>query len=237
MSFFFALGSPVPPTTLPSNQPTGGGGTFFPRYVNRTLLHYQLSHFNPGNITSPASPPVSSFFLFPNDFDHCLAVDYKLYDRIDPTYMSCAKKPECFLQSERDWVDAPKGGVVFNPVRAIPLPAPADGDVTVLSMRVPIGYDGIITAQFHTYTELFEQGSGDLVWRIKVNGRYLRDCGEMLVTLGSVLDLSPVYGGLQLRSGNLVEYIVSAPNAGGSAPPPGTGNVITGLHGWFYPRK
>lgn len=118
----------------------------------------------------------------------------------------------------------------------MPLPASSDGDVVVVSMRVPYGYDGVITAQFHGYTQGFTEGSGDLEWRVRADGRYLRDCGDMQVTIGSPKQLSPIYGGLQLRSGNLVEYVVSAPNLSGLLPPPGTGNILAGLHGIFYPR-
>ena len=225
--YFWLLGGAPPPATSISRLAMGGG-TFFPRYINLTFLLNQLAR---------QSPPLSSFFLFPNEYDICLSRDWSLYERIDRELMSCASKPGCFCQSEREWVETPKGGATFNPNGAIPLPAALSGDVIIFSFKVPLGYDGIITAQYHGYTEPFTEGSGDLAWRIRVDGRYLRDCGDVLMTLGTSRTLSPVEGGLQLRSGNLVEYIVSAPNTSGLLPPPGTGNILAGLHGWFYPRK
>lgn len=154
-----------------------------------------------------------------------------------PKYKGCAIKPKCYAIPEREWVDQTAGCIPFNPAGAIPLPSPADGDTVILSFRVPIGYDGMILGQYNALTANFTQGSGDIVWRISAAGRYLRDRGNILVTIGSPKRVYPVVGGLQLRSGNLVEFIVNAPNTGGSLPFPGAANVLAGLHGWFYPRK
>ncbi len=230
---------PPPPTPAPIPKAVGGGGTYFPRALNKTLLLAQIARIYGTDwalLRDIPFPPLSSFFLFPNSFDLCLSREFQLYNHIDPLAMSCARKPDCFLQSERDWLDYPPGWITFNPVKTVPLPAPGDGDVVVLSFRVPYGYDGAILAQFHGFTQGFTEGSGDIQWRIRADGRYLRDCGDMELTIGSPKQLSPVYGGLQLRSGNLVEYVVSAPNTSGLLPPPGTGTILTGLHGLFYPR-
>lgn len=154
-----------------------------------------------------------------------------------PKYKGCGRKPECFSIPEREWVDQTAGCIAFNPQGTILLPAPADGNVVIFSFRVPIGYDGMILGQYNTITQPFAQGTGDIAWRIRAAGRYLRDRGNILVTIGSNKRLYPVVGGLQLRSGNLVEFLVSAPNAGGSLPIPGGAYVLAGLHGWFYPRK
>lgn len=230
---------PPPPTPAPIPKAVGGGATYFPRYLNKTLLLASIARIYGTDWILPRDipfPPLSSFFLFPNISDLCLSREFQLYNLIDPLAMSCARKPDCFLQSERDWLDSPPGWITFNPVKAVPLPAPGDGNVVVLSFRVPYGYDGAILAQYHSYTLGFTEGGGDIQWRVRADGRYLRDMGDMEVTIGSPKQLSPVYGGLQLRSGNLVEYVVSAPNTSGLLPPPGTGNILAGLHGIFYPR-
>lgn len=134
----------------------------------------------------------------------------------------------------------PKGAIHFNPPGVIPLPAAASGDVEVFTMKVPIGYDGVITGQFNVFTQGWAEGSGDLIWRVLVYDpiipRYLRDCGQILVTLGSVARYQTVHGGLLVRSGNTIAYIVNAPNTFGSLPPAGTGNIICGLHGYIWPR-
>lgn len=135
----------------------------------------------------------------------------------------------------------PKGAVHFNPNGIIPLPAPVDGDVQVFALKVPLGYDGIITGQFNVYIgNGFIEGSGDLIWRVLVYDpvipRYLRDCGQIQATLGQVNIYATVPGGLLLRSGNTVAYVVNAPNTSGALPAPGTGNIICGIHGWLWPR-
>jgi len=227
--FAFFAGAGAGPVSITTNKRPVGGGVFFPRYINLTWL---LS-----SIQRTELSPVSSFFAFPNAYDLCLSREMRLYDAIDRTKLACGAKPACFLVDERDWVEqVSSGSVAFNPVGTIPLPDPADGDVVIFSFHVPLGYDGIILGQFHGFTGDYTQASGDLAWRIKVDGRYLRDCGNMLVSIGSSRQLSPIAGGLQLRSDNVVEYIVAAPNTGGSLPLPGQGNIIAGLHGWIYPR-
>ena len=157
-----------------------------------------------------------------------------------PKYKGCGRKPDCFSIPEREWVDMVAGSIAFNPQKAILLPDPADVDVVIFSFKVPVGYDGMILGQYNTLSTFFAQGSGDIAWRIRADGRYLRDRGNITVSIGSNKRLYPVAGGLQLRSNNLVEFVVSAPNTGGSIHSPGRGQaiyVLAGLHGWFYPRK
>lgn len=217
----------------PVQKPTAGGGVYFPRFLNKTLLANQIAH-------TAVPAPLYWLYDFPNDFDVCLSREWRLYNQIDPTLLSCARKPDCFCgeQGSRPWVEPPSGAVTFNPDKAIPLPAPAAVDVVVLSFRVPIAYDGIILAQYHAYRGqgTFVEASGDIVWRVSANGRYLRDMGNMQVSIGSPQTLSPCPGGLWLHSGDLVEYVVSAPNGSGALPLPGQGFILAGLHGWFWPR-
>jgi len=226
----------APPPAATPQASTVGGGSYFPRFLNKSHLLESIARIY-NIVTLRDFPPISSFFLFPNVNDLCLAREFHMYQLIDREYLSCAKKPECFLQNERDWLDSPPGWRPFNPVGAIPLPAPGAGDVDVFKFRVPYGYDGVITAQYHGYTQNFTQGSGDILFRVKADGRYLRDEGNISMSIGNPKNLSPVSGGLQLRSGNLVEYVVNAPNTSGLLPPPGTGFILAGLHGFFYPRQ
>jgi hypothetical protein len=188
-------------------------------------------------------------------FDGCLGREYRLYNQIDRTLLSCGVKPACFCIDERDWgthndddemiPGAPGGSLAFNPSGQVVLPTAASGDNTIFQFTVPVGYDGIILGQFHGYYRrpfagilppAFIEGSGDIVWRISANGRFLRDCGNMLVSLGTIQSQSPVAGGLQLRSQDLVKYVVNAPNTSGTLAP-GQGSIVAGLHGYFWPRK
>lgn len=189
----------------------------------------------------------------PNRFDACLGREYRLFQNIDRYLLSCNKKPDCFNIPEREWgmddaeeipTGPPPGAITLNPNGSTPLPTAIAGDVTIFSFRVPIGYDGIILGQFHGYVyspvgpgSNFVEGSGDIIWRISINvSRYARDCGAMLVSLGSIRSESPIPGGIWLKSGDLVRYIVNAPNLSGSLNP-GQGSILAGCHGYFWPRK
>jgi hypothetical protein len=140
-------------------------------------------------------------------------------------------------------ITPPAGAIEFAPRKAIPLPAPGAGDVIVFSFPVPLGYDGFLLGQFNSYTGAgFLDGSGDLVWRVAANltlnlARYVRDCGNILVQLGTPKLFQTIPGGHLVRSGNTCSYIVAAPNITGSLPAPGTGMIICGLRGYFFPRK
>lgn len=139
-------------------------------------------------------------------------------------------------------VTPPYGALTFNELQAIALPSPASGENVMFTFPVPLGYDGIITGQNNGYIgNGFVEGSGDIVWRIAVYNatgaqRYLKDCGAILFTLGQLKNYQTVPGGIRLYSQNLVTIVVTCPNTSGSLPPPGTGQVFAGLHGWMWPR-
>lgn len=202
--------------------------------------------FTPFSAPAPAPVPGSGgrgFIRFTlNAFTGCLARDYILYELIDRTLLSCAKRPECFCFDERQWgeeaeevppMGPPYGAIDFNPAGQIALPLPG-ADTLIFSFRVPTGYDAIILGFYHSFTGTgFLEGSGDIVWRIRSDQRYLRDCGNMKVTMGSSRQLSTVQGGLQLWSNDFVEYLVNAPNTSGLL---SVGNILAGCHGYFWPR-
>jgi len=149
------------------------------------------------------------------------------------------------MPTDAAFVAALKTLVPFTPQGAIPLPAPADGEVTVLSFSVPIGYDGLITAQCNGYINggvgQFVEGSGDIVWRIPINNvstrRYLKDSGAIYFSLGQSNIFQRITGGYRIYSGNTVSVVALAPNTSGALPGPGVGQVFAGLRGYFFPRR
>ncbi len=190
-----------------------------------------------------------------NHFDSCLGREYLLYQLINRELLKCGVKPFCFCFNERDWggnfseheevpMGPPEGAIAFNPTGQLVLPTAASGDNVIFQTRVPIGYDGVILGQYHGYipdptampVPFFVQGGGDIVWRLEAAGRCVRDCGIMEVSIGSLQNMAPVAGGLQVRSGNLIQYIVAVPNTSGALTP-GVGNIVAGLHGYYWPRK
>ena len=227
-------------------------------------LYYMEGGLSPIPCTAPPPPPPVGTFVNPptparssafisyttlSKWDGCLAWDWRVYDDICYIFRGCNKPPECILiEDGRDNWDSdfpddatpwPSDAIVFNPQGGIPLPSPLAGDTVIMQFYVPVGYDGLILGYFHGYTLPFADGSGDLVWRLSASGRYLRDFGAVPAQMGSFVSLAPVPGGLVVHSGNLIQYIVTAPNTTGSLPVPGpqAGQIFAGVHGWFYPRK
>jgi len=184
-------------------------------------------------------------FLALNQYDLCLAREFRLLDLIDPKALSCGRLPHCYRVNDgedegeadrMDFENLPANASPFIIITPIPLPAPSAGDVNVITLQAPKGYDGLILGRFHIYTGSgFVQGSGDLAWRLKANFHYARDLGNILVTEGDPKTLIPE--NLRFFSNQILYYQVNASNASGSLPPPGTGFIICGVHGFYYPRK
>lgn len=212
----------------------------------------------PPPVVVPTLPGGGRGFIIvrPNFFDSCLGREYLLYKRIDRELLKCGVKPACFCIDERDWggnfseheevpMGPPEGAIAFNPTGQLPLPTAASGDNVIFTFHFPWGYDGVILGQYQGYYGVvlnppipatFVEGSGDIAWRLSVAGRFARDCGNMLVSLGSIRNMAPIAGGLQIRSENIIQYIVAAPNLSGTLAP-GLGNIVAGIHGWMWPRK
>lgn len=97
---------------------------------------------------------------------------------------------------------------------------------------VPQGWSGVIKGimQFYQGTG-FVEGSGDIVWRLRVNSVYPIGYGDMRTTLGSTDQPNPVLDGIRVSERQVVEY--SCQVTGGSVDP--SGRVVVGLFGWIYP--
>lgn len=174
-----------------------------------------------------------------NWYDFCLRWDRWKNQFLRPL-AECSYQwlEECESGLPDTWAYVPPDMMVFNPVKGIPLPAAGAGDITIFSVQVPDGYDGIILAHFHSVQlpsgSQFLEGSGDLAWRLSADGRYLRDMGNMLEQQGQPRFYDPVPGGFYVRTKNTIVYTVSNANVSGTLP--ATGQIVAGLHGWFFPR-
>lgn len=130
------------------------------------------------------------------------------------------------------WVTPPDGFKGFDYAQAIATPAFGAGDTVILSFTVPLGMDGIIKRLSNGYTGPgFVDGSGNLIWRILVDGQAVQGYDAIVVRLGAV-DQPTLIDGVQIRSGQLVSLVVN--NA--TAVLPVAGTQVTGrLGGYFYP--
>jgi hypothetical protein len=174
-----------------------------------------------------------------NDWDWCAVMEALQYYRIKfPPLCSIPKEYRNWLPWDEDFGAnaVPPGSVPLHRVRGIVTPAPAAGDQTILEMRMPLGYDGLLAGIFHFYSgNGFVQGSGDIVWRVQVNLRYMEDLGNIPFALGSPQSPVPLTEGQILLSGQTVRYIVNVPNLSGLIQV-GQSQITAGLVGFLWPR-
>lgn len=134
--------------------------------------------------------------------------------------------------SQRVWVSEPPGSVPFDEQGGISLGAPQPGvDIPVVTMTVPYGFDGVIKYIANAPTDpAFVDFSGDLIWRILINGRPVRNFANILARKGTMAQgriISPI----RIFSGDIVQYTVQF--AAGAL----TGQVVCSLNGYLYPSK
>lgn len=134
-------------------------------------------------------------------------------------------------------VDMPPNAAPFDFPGILTTPAPGTADSVVLSFTVPTGWDGVVKALANVYTGPgFVEGSGDLIWRLRVNGQYVKNYDSIQTTLGSFEEPRKIEGGIVLSSGQLVEYLVTV--AAAASIPTGAGTqIVCFLRGFFYPRS
>lgn len=136
------------------------------------------------------------------------------------------------------WVQMPDGGFPFSANGTINTPAMGSGFVDVIGpagqypMQVPNGSDGVIRTLVCFYNGAgFTSGSGQLVWRILVDGQAVRNYDNILVQLG----VQPFPGnteGIRLQTNQMVQFQVSNISLATS----GT-QIFCFFGGWYYSTK
>ena len=174
-----------------------------------------------------------------NAADLCLARDFSLLEKIDTTALSCGT---CRKYGDSPpWVTMPAEGKLFRPVASIIVSSITPGvDTPVLKMIVDTGYDGnlfdIVCQLTANGTTGFVEGSGDVTWRLRNNNHYVRDLGNILVSMGSLKSPGNLDdGGVRLYSGNVLTFLVNISVSGAGNLNPNA-YVTCGLRGWMYPR-
>ena len=124
----------------------------------------------------------------------------------------------------------------FHITGTIATPATAAGDVLVCSGRVPLGYDGLLTEIFQNYQGSgFQQGSGDIVWRVKRNQQWVKTLGNLPYSLGNPKNFVPLTEGQIIYSGTLFQMYVNVPNLS-SMIQVGSSLITCGMNGFYWPR-
>lgn len=177
----------------------------------------------------------------PNYWDACLSQEVGLWRTIQACggiEALCSRAPSIrYSSDDPPWVSIPAQGRRFHEVNSVALAAFAPNtDLAVVSFRVPDGYDGVITANANRFIGAgFQEGSGDIEWRIQLSRRYAPDYGLILTSLGDLNHLARLSGGgIRIYSHQTIRYIARITNF---APLDPNGRVMCALMGWFYPRS
>ena len=188
----------------------GPGGTWWPRDVNQRLY-------------------------LPNVFDWALFDEQGLWQAIQDVGGLQAICPGQ-RYALPPWVKQPEQARRFSKISSIPLPAVEQVDYLVATMQVPLGYDGVIPSVVNMYTgQGFNEGSGDLIWRIRLNQRYVKDYSNITTTIGSLTTPYPANtGAVRLLSGQTVNYYVML--GAGALGNLNGGRIVTAMLGWWWPR-
>jgi hypothetical protein len=176
---------------------------------------------------------IQNRILPPNQYDRCLMEEAALWERI----VSCGglQKWCCPVKYDRPpWITMPAQGKRINEIDSIVIPAQDGVDHLVLQFQIPVGYDACLQSFVNLYTGLgFNEGSGQLSWRVKINSRYVKDFGNIQNTMGSLqTPYTVVQGPVRVSTREVISYYVN--NATGSGLAGGT--IVCGIFGWRYPR-
>lgn len=128
------------------------------------------------------------------------------------------------------WVQFPEGGYAFDYQGQVAMPG-IGLTATVMTFTVGDGYDGVIKRLSINFTGGgFAPGSGDLIYRITLDGRPAKGYSNILADLGSPLIPRPT-DGIRIFSNQVVAITVThVANVMLSQP------VYATLAGYYYPR-
>jgi hypothetical protein len=156
---------------------------------------------------------------------------------------SCCRIPELGapLYSYPPWQVMPSNAIRFGPNNIYYQPVTAFGppftgvDVVLGEFQCDLGYDGAITHFLCGYTGSgHEDGSGDIVWRLKIGQRFAKDVGNVQTTFGSIQTALTIPGSAyRFISGQTVQLIANVPVGS----PIDGGRIFAGVLGWMYPRR
>ena len=140
--------------------------------------------------------------------------------------------PNPAATQRRVWLDEPPGSIPFDEQGTISIPAANPGvDTVVLAIRVPGGFDGVIKWISNNLPGVAGFSPGNLIWRIQINNRPVRNFGNILNEKGTIAqgrEVSPI----RVFSGDLITYTIQ------QVPPAAlTGQTVCSLTGYFFPSK
>jgi hypothetical protein len=130
----------------------------------------------------------------------------------------------------------PENGEAFHYQTAIDTPAAGTNDQLVLEVQIPNGWVAVVKAVANVYTNnSLLEGSGDLTWRIDVDGRFQPGFEAITTQLGTVNTPRDVIGAILARGGQKLRYTVSVA-ATAAIPTGASAKIICCFDGYFVPE-
>jgi len=180
-----------------------------------------------------------------NEWDRELLRESRFWEwvRAHGGIKSCCRIPELGapVWSYPPFQVMPSNGLPFREIFFLPTNAVSGGgpfnalDTVLGQFRCEIGYDGAITHFICGFTgDGFDDGSGSIVWRLKIGQRYAKTLGNVTFTFGSLQTALTVPGSsYRFSSGQNVQLIANIP----AGSPVNGGRLFAGVIGWTYPRR
>lgn len=134
------------------------------------------------------------------------------------------------------WLNMPASGEQFNYVESIQCPAVSAADTDVAAFLCPPGFEGVLWAVAWGYTGTgYNEGSGDVLWRLSVNGRYPRGFDSVPLQLGRT-NLWQLPAPIRFTANERLLIAVNVPLA--SPVSTGAGSYVFGtLSGYIWPSR
>lgn len=242
------------PVPIGSGVPLGpvSAASPVPPYGRRGLpTNWQRQPILPDHLLPPAiqrtNPLLKFATFFPNQWDRRLAQHANVwsYIALHGGLKKCCRLPELGapIYDSPPWMVMPSQAepfqeMFFQPVTAFQTGGAFNGlDVVLGQFVVQNGYDGAINRVVFNFNGTgFQDGSGSIIWRIKVGNRYVRNLGNVQNTFGDFQTAFMVPGqdSIRLISQQTVTLIANVPVG---SPIAGPGYISGGCFGWFYPRR
>jgi hypothetical protein len=137
---------------------------------------------------------------------------------------------------KQPWEVMPPEGERLQKFGSIVRPANDGADHLIMTFQMPKAWDGVATQVMFSSTDAsFIQGSGDLVWRLKVGARWIPDFANVTFSLNNLQNPHELIGAyIRLLSLQIVSLYVNVPAASAVDP---ASRVNAAVVGWQYPKR
>lgn len=133
------------------------------------------------------------------------------------------------------WLTFPPDGESFHNAGGILIPAIGPGFTTILSITVPRGRNGVLNRLANAFYGVFQNFSGDLIWRLVRNpGAAIVAAERNYENITAVLGLTEIP--VEIAPIRIFENDVIALQVSNTALPPAGQECGAVLGGWYYPR-